>query len=154
MAPRCTKSYPVPFSVLLRIVAASAGLGALTACAKRSSAPADDSRSLEVAAPATTVDLEAKLATALALAEKRGPRVDELLDQFEQTVVQYEALSGPITIDQVNEINQANVDYAQRVQEWQGAGIRINSVQAKRLTDLQSRLARVLEQAAGVSDGG
>jgi hypothetical protein len=153
MAPRSSQCYRAPSLVLLRIVAASAGLGALTACARRSSAPSDESRSLEADAPATSADLETKLATALALAEKGGPRVDELLDQFEQTVVQYEALSGPITIDQVNEINQANVDFAQRIQEWQSADSRINSDQANRLTDLQSRLARVLERAAGVSDG-
>ena len=87
------------------------------------------------------------------LAEKGGPRVDELLDQFEQTVVQYEALAGPITIDQVSEINQANVDYAQKVQEWLDAGCPIHPDQAKRLADLQTRLSRVLERAAGISDG-
>jgi len=76
------------------------------------------------------------------------PSADALLDQYEKVVSKFEAIKGPFTIDDMNAINKANIDFATKFQTWQASGAQMSAEQLKRFSDLQTRLAHAMEKAS------
>ena len=75
------------------------------------------------------------------------PTANDLLDQYEKVVVSIESIKGAFTIDNMNAINKANIDFASKFQAWQTSGGQMSAEQMKRLSDLQTRQAHAMEKA-------
>lgn len=75
------------------------------------------------------------------------PSANDLLDQYEKVVVGFEDIKGPFTVDNMNAINKANIDFASKFQAWQASGGQMSAEQMKRLSDLQTRQAHAMEKA-------
>ncbi len=85
------------------------------------------------------------LAFCLVLAGCGGSRnpVDKFLDQYEENVSAWKNKGSKISIDDINEINKANIDFAKSAKELQAAGQWSDS-QLKRYSDITTSFSKVL----------
>lgn len=86
------------------------------------------------------------MAFCLALVGCGGSRnpVDQFLDHYEEIVKKWESKSsGTLSLDDINEMNKLNIDFADKLKQLQ-TGDKWSSAQHKRYLDLSTRFSKVL----------
>ena len=69
-----------------------------------------------------------------------------VLDEFENVVATWETqASSTMTIHQMNEMNKANIDFMQKVEEFQQDGEQMTAKEMKRYSDLCTRFAKAMQ---------